>query len=146
MSNDDEYGDPHLEPSAPGKSSMHNCFKVGSAAILCAALALLLLQPGKAQAHPQLIGTWNSVAPSNYNMSYTFDPGQYIGAGIWRGTFTLYWANNPVSCGFYEIRIGYGTSGAISLRDGVAPPGGVLVGEIDIGTRVMNLKGVIYRP
>jgi hypothetical protein len=125
---------------------MRNRFKVASAAAVLAAVALLLLQPGKVQAHPQLVGTWTSVAPPNANLSYSFDPGEYIGAGIWRGTFTVYWANNPISCGFYELRMGHGTYGAISLRDGVRPPGGVLVGDVDVGTKVMSLKGVTYRP
>jgi hypothetical protein len=119
--------------------------KVGSAGVVVAAVALLLLQAGEVQAHPQLVGRWAAVAPPNSNMSYTFDPGMYIGDGIWRGTFTIYWANNPIGCGNYEIRILHGTFGVLSVRDGINN-GSIGVGDIDVGTRVLNLKGVTYRP
>jgi hypothetical protein len=120
--------------------------KIGSAGVVVAAVALLLLQPGKVQAHPQLVGRWASVAPPASNMSYTFDPGVYIGDGIWRGTFTIYWANNPIGGGCYELRLLHGTQGVISVRDGINT-GAVGVGDIDVGAeRVLNLKGVIYRP
>jgi hypothetical protein len=124
---------------------MSTRFKVGGAGVVFAAVALLLLQPGNVQAHPQLVGRWASVSPPNSNMSYTFDPGEYIGDGIWRGPFTIYWANNPISCGFYEIRILNGTYGTISVRDGPLH-GAISIGSIDVGTRILTLKGVTYRP
>jgi hypothetical protein len=125
---------------------MSTNLKLGSAGVVAAAVALLLLQPGKVQAHPQLVGHWASVAPPNSNMSYTFDPGMYIGDGIWRGTFTIYWANNPIGHGHYELRVLHGTQGVLSVRDGINQ-GSIGVGDIDLGTtRVLNLKGVTYRP
>ena len=119
--------------------------KVGSAGVIVAAVALLLLQPAKVQAHPQLVGSWASVAPPNSNMSYTFDPGVYIGDGIWRGRFTIYWANNPISCGHYELRLFSGTRGMLSVRDGINQ-GAIGVGDIDLAAKILNLKGVTYRP
>jgi hypothetical protein len=124
---------------------MSTPFKVGSAGVVCAAIALLLLQPGTVQAHPQLVGRWTAVAPPNSNMSYTFDPGEYIGDGVWRGTFTIYWANNPISCGSYELRMLRGTYGVLSVRDG-PNHGSVGVGDVDVGIGAMNLKGLTYRP
>jgi hypothetical protein len=118
---------------------------VGTAAFL-AAVTLLLLQPGKVQAHPRLIGTWNSMEPEHADMSYAFDPGAYIGAGVWRGNFTVFCGGIPISNGCYELRLTDGTKATIMLRDGVPPPGGILVGNIDVGTRVMTVKGVTYRP
>jgi hypothetical protein len=114
-----------------------------SAAVLAGA-ALLLLQPGQTQAHPQMAGRWISKAPPNANMSYEFAPGRYLGAGVWRGTFTIFWANNPISCGHYELVMYYGTKGILTLRDG--PLDLIDAANIDVGTRIMVLKGVTYSP
>ena len=125
---------------------MKTRFAVASSLAALASVALLLL-PGEVQAHPRLIGTWNSVEPANAEMTYTFEPGAYIGAGVWRGNFTVFCGNMPISNGCYELRMTDGTKGTIMLRDGVPPPGGILVGNIDVGTtRVMTVKGVTYRP
>ena len=111
-----------------------------------AAVALLLLQPGEVQAHPQMVGRWVSVDPANANMSYNFDPGDYIGNGVWRGTFTIFWANNPISNGCYELRMLNGTYGVLGVTDGPSR-GMVGIGSIDVGTnKVLVLKGVTYRP
>jgi hypothetical protein len=108
------------------------------------ALALQLWQPGKAQAHPQLVGRWFGTTPPNLNMSFEFACGTYIGDGIWRGTFTIYWANDPISTGDYELRVFRGTEGTLGLRDGVlANP---RFGVVDLGTRLLYLKGATYRP
>ena len=113
-----------------------------SAAVLIGA-ALLLLQPGQTQAHPQLDGRWISKAPPNANMAYEFAPGQYIGAGVWCGTYTILCANNPISCGEYELIMYNGTKGILKLRDE-----SLLYifqsANIDVGTQIMDFKGVTY--
>jgi hypothetical protein len=142
---DDELGIHTFHHEHQG-SVMNTRFAVASAVAALAAVALLLL-PGKVQAHPRLIGTWNSVYPADAEMAYTFEPGAYIGAGVWRGKFTVFCGNMPISNGCYELRMCDGTKGTIMLQDGVPPPGGILVGNIDVGTtRVMTVKGVTYRP
>jgi hypothetical protein len=78
-------------------------------------------------------------------MSYTFDPGQYVGDGIWRGTFNIYWANNPISHGCYELRMLQGCQGTISVRDGPLQ-GAIAIGYIDVAAGVLVIKGVTYRP
>jgi hypothetical protein len=125
---------------------MNTHFKAGSVGMVIAAVALLLLQPAMVQAHPQLVGRWVAVAPPNSNMSFTFEPGEYFGSGLWRGTFTIYWANNPISNGCYEVRLLNGTQGTISVRDGVRYHGNVGIGDIDVGTRIMIIDGTSYRP
>jgi hypothetical protein len=123
---------------------MSTRFGPSSLAVLVAVVALLFLQPGKAQAHPQLTGRWFATAPPNVNMSFDFAPGQYIGDGIWRGTFTLYWANQFVSCGDYELRVLNGNWATLGLRDGSLA--NQRMGEVDLGNKVMTIKGATYRP
>jgi hypothetical protein len=113
-------------------------------AVIFGVVALLFLQPGKAQAHPQLAGRWFATTPPNVNMSYAFAPGEYIGDGIWRGIFTLYWANGQISCGEYELRVFRGNVGTLSLRDGRLANARVAL--VDLGTKVMTLNDVTYRP
>jgi hypothetical protein len=123
---------------------MSTRFSPSRMAVIFAAALLLLLQSGKAQAHPQLVGRWFATTPPNVNMSFEFAPGEYIGDDIWRGHYTLYWANNPIADGDYELRVFNGTRATLSLRDGrLANP---RFAEVDLGTKVMTLKGVTYRP
>jgi hypothetical protein len=123
---------------------MSTRFGPSGLAFLFVGVALLLLQPGKAQAHPQLAGRWFATAPPNLNMSFEFAPGQYIGDGIWRGHYILYWANDPIAGGDYEFRLMNGTQGTLNLQDGILVDR--RTGEVDVGTRVMTLKGATYRP
>jgi hypothetical protein len=125
---------------------MSTKLRVGSLGLLFATAAILLMQPSAVQAHPLLVGTWASVAPPNANMSYAFEPGCYVGAGIWRGNCTVLWANNPISNGVWELRIHDGMRGSLSIRDGDVHMGGTSIGIIDLGTRELTLKGLTYRP
>jgi hypothetical protein len=78
------------------------------------------------------------------NMSYDFEPGKYIGDLIWRGKYTLYWADYPISCGTYELRLYNGTQATLALVDGeLAHPRGA---DVDLGIRIMFLKGAAFRP
>ena len=112
--------------------------------LVVAVMAILILQPGKAEAHPVLQGRWFSVAPANANMSYEFGPGEYLGAGIWKGTFNVYLGNVQISCGTYELRMVAGTLGTIGLIDGHMA--NARVATIDVGNRTMIFYGVVYRP
>ena len=75
-------------------------------------------------------------------MAYEFAPGQYIGAGVWRGTFTIFCANYPIACGGYELVMYNGTKGILKLRDGILYP--FNCANIDVGTQIMDFKGVTY--
>jgi hypothetical protein len=114
------------------------------ASLLFAAMSLLLLQPGKAQAHPILQGKWFSVAPANAITAYEFGPGDYLGAGIWKGTYTVYLGNDFLSCGTYELRMVTGTQGTIGMIDGQMA--NARVATIDVGTKTMTLYNVTFRP
>jgi hypothetical protein len=78
------------------------------------------------------------------NMSYDFAPGVFIGTGIWRGGYTLLWGNTPICWGEYELRIYNGTVGTLRLQDGALAAW--WVGTVDLGTRVLILKGATYQP
>lgn len=126
------------------KPSMITRFSRTSIAGILAGIALLVLQPGQVQAHPQLAGRWVSKSPPNVNMSYEFALGEYRGAGVWRGTFTVFWGGQPISWGEYELRIFSATQGTLSLRDGYVA--NIEVANVDLGTRIMVFKNVTYSP
>jgi hypothetical protein len=123
---------------------MRTRFNLTSMAVVFGVAALLLFQPGKAQAHPQLAGRWFATTPANVNMSFEFFPGEYLGDDIWRGTYILYWANCQIASGGYELRVFRGTTATLGLQDGRLANARVAV--VDLGTRVMTLKDVTYRP
>jgi hypothetical protein len=123
---------------------MSTRFGPRSMAVFFAVVAVLLLQPGKSQAHPQLAGRWFAVAPPTLNMSYEFALGEYIGDEIWRGTYILYWGNVPLSCGHYELRLVRGAQATLALVDGRLA--NWRIANVDFGTKEMTLKGTTYRP
>jgi hypothetical protein len=124
---------------------MRTFVKLGVAGVVVASVTLLLFQPTPVQAHPRLMGPWKSVSPANINKAYVFEPGVYVGDGIWRGPCTLYVEDMYIGCGSWELRMREGTQGTLSIRDGINQ-GFVHVGMVDLGTREVILKGVLYRP
>src|SRR4051794_29200057 len=82
-----------------------------------AAVLLLLCQVGGARAHPHLGGTWISHTPPGGYMRLDFTPGELIGAGVWKGCFTITYSDYT-SSGVYELRMFSGTEGTLGLRDG----------------------------
>jgi hypothetical protein len=104
-------------------------FRHSRVAVLVVA-GLLLCQPGKAGAHPHLIGPWVSPLPQGGYMSYTFGPGEYLGSSIWRGPYEYVVSGCPTVVGEYELLMFTGTQGMLSLREGVTAPGWT-VGIVD---------------
>jgi hypothetical protein len=113
-----------------------------SAAVLTAAVLLSPLS-GTAQAHPRLVGTWVAQDPPGALMKYEFGQGQYMGNWVWQGPLTFHIGNEVVSHGTYELRMSSGLEGGLTIRDGngLANDNGI----INLGTRVLNYKNVVFR-
>ncbi len=114
----------------------------GWTAILAAGLLSCL--PGTVQAHPNLVGRWVAPVPPGSSMAYEFGPGEYVGNWVWNGTFTFSLANCPLSTGTYQLLLFNGVEGTVTLRDGNGLS--VAVATVDLGTRLMTLKHVVFRP
>jgi hypothetical protein len=116
----------------------------GSLAAVLAVAGMLLCQPREAQAHPLFVGRWIAPVPPGGVMVYDFYPPVYITNWIWKGEFTFYVSNCPVTSGTYILRMYTGTEGTLELRDGTMLS--TSVGTVDLGTRVMVFKNVTFRP
>ena len=113
-----------------------------SAVVLATALLLSFLS-GTAEAHPLLVGTWVAQDPPGTLLKYEFGPAEYQGNWVWRGPLTLYVANEVVSIGTYQLRMFNGLEGGLTLHDGNGLPNDD--GLVNLGTRVLNYKNVVFR-
>ena len=113
-----------------------------SAVVLATALLLSFLS-GTAEAHPLLVGTWVAQDPPGTLLKYEFGPAEYQGNWVWRGPLTLYVANKVVSIGTYQLRMFNGLEGGLTLHDGTGLPNDG--GLVNLGTRVLNYKNVVFR-
>jgi len=116
----------------------------GRWAALLAVAGLLACQTKDAQAHPHFCGGWSAPVPPGGFMVYEFGPGEYVTNWIWRGHFTFTVSGCPVSEGTYVLRLYTGTQGTVEFRDGTMLS--TSVGIVDLGTRVLTFKNVIFRP
>lgn len=122
---------------------MSTCSARGGLAALLAAGFLSCL-PGNAQAHPNLVGRWVAPVPPGSSMVYDFGPGEYVGNWVWNGTFTFSLGNCTLSTGTYQLLLFNGVEGTVTLRDGNGLS--VAVANVDLGTRLLSLKNVLFRP
>ena len=113
-----------------------------SAAMLTTA-ALLSPLSGTTQAHPLLVGTWVAQDPPGTLLKYEFGQAEYQGNWVWRGHLTFYVANQVVSTGTYQLRMFNGLEGGLTMHDGNGLPNDV--GLVNLGTRVLNYKNVVFR-
>ena len=114
----------------------------GWAALLAAGLLWCL--PGNAQAHPYLVGRWAAPVPPGSMMAYDFAPGHYVGNWVWDGTFNFVLGDCLVSTGTYQLLLWNGVEGTVALRDGNGVT--TAVATINLATRVMTFKSVVFRP
>jgi len=113
-----------------------------SAVVLATALPLSFLSE-TAEAHPLLVGTWVAQDPPGTLLKYEFGPAEYQGNWVWRGPLTLYVANEVISIGTYQLRMFNGLEGGLTLHDGNGLPNDD--GLVNLGTRVLNYKNVVFR-
>jgi hypothetical protein len=119
-------------------------FRRASLVVLVTIIGWLSFSASNAQAHPHLVGKWQSPTPPGGLMTLEFGPGCYMGNGVWRGPFFHVVSGVPASAGMYELRMYTGTQGALCLRDNVTAPGWT-VGIVDFAAPAVNYMNVTYK-
>jgi len=112
-------------------------------AVMLTTAAVLSPLSGTTQAHPLLVGTWVAQDPPGTLLKYEFGQAEYQGNWVWRGSLTFYVANQVVSTGTYQLRMFNGLEGGLTVHDGNGLPNDV--GLVNLGTRVLNYKNVVFR-